>query len=252
MISVKNLSKKYGSFPAVNNLNLDIQNELFVFLGPNGAGKTTSIKMMTGLLVPSSGSIHINRHDLLKEPIKAKTAFGIVPEQIFLYEKLKGREFVEFISTVYRVPPQIARKRLEQLYEIFEMQDRIDDFIEDYSHGMKQKIAIIAALVHDPAVLFLDEPTVGLDPKAVRNLRDLLRGLIKKGKTVFMSTHILEIAENMCDRIGIINKGELVALGTPDELKSAYNSGAGSLEDIFLKLTDSGAVKGVDSFLQSE
>jgi len=252
MISVKNLSKSYGSFTAVNNLNLDIQNELFVFLGPNGAGKTTSIKMMTGLLIPSSGSIHIDGIDLLKEPIKAKSAFGIVPEQIFLYDKLKGREFVEFIATIYRVPPQTARKRLSQLYEIFELEDRIDDFIEDYSHGMKQKIAVISALVHNPGVLFLDEPTIGLDPKAVRNLKDILRGLIKKGKTVFMSTHILEIAENMCDRIGIIHNGELVAQGTPEEIKHTFNSGAGSLEDVFLKLTDSGAVRGVDSFLQSE
>ncbi len=252
MISVKNLSKRYGSIIAVNNLNLDIRNELFVFLGPNGAGKTTSIKMMTGLLVPSSGSVLINGFDLLKDPIKAKSSLGIVPEQVFLYDKLKGREFVEFIATIYRVPPPIAHKRLAQLYEIFEMEDRIDDFIEDYSHGMKQKIALIASLVHDPAVLFLDEPTVGLDPKAVRNLRDLLRGLIKKGKTVFMSTHILEIAENMCDRIGIIHKGELAALGTPDELKQTFHSGAGSLEDIFLKLTDSGTVSGVDIFLQGD
>ncbi|MBN2414093.1 ABC transporter ATP-binding protein [candidate division KSB1 bacterium] len=252
MISVKNLSKRYGSITAVNNLNLDIRNELFVFLGPNGAGKTTSIKMMTGLLVPSSGSVFINGFDLLKDPINAKSSLGIVPEQVFLYDKLKGREFVEFIATIYRVPPQIARKRLAQLYEIFELEERIDDFIEDYSHGMKQKIALIAALAHDPSVLFLDEPTVGLDPKAVRNLRDLLRGLIKKGKTVFMSTHILEIAGNMCDRIGIIHKGELVALGTPDELKQTSKSGAASLEDIFLNLTDSGAVRGVDLFLQSE
>ncbi len=250
MISIRNLSKKYGQVTVVNDLNLEINREFFVFLGPNGAGKTTTIKMMTGLLRPDSGSVFINGYDLSSEPIKAKSSFGFAPEQAFLYEKLTGQEFLKFIATIYRLPGALAQKRISQLTELFELDDRGIDFIEDYSHGMKQKISLIAALLHDPAVLFLDEPTVGLDPKSVKNLKDLLQGLVKKGKTVFMSTHILEIAETMCDRIGIINQGNLVAFGSPEEIKSSNQQLSGSLEDIFLKLTHSETDGQVENYLK--
>jgi len=250
MISVRNVSKRYGNLPAVNNLNLEIGREFFVFLGPNGAGKTTSIKMMTGLLPPDSGTILINDCNLLTEPIRAKRSLGYAPEQAFLYEKLTGREFLKFIATIYRLPGAEAHKRIARLSEIFEVNDRLNHYIEDYSHGMKQKISLIATLLHDPAVIFLDEPTVGLDPKAVKNLKELLRGMVQKGKTVFMSTHILEIAESMCDRIGIIHQGSLVACGAPEEIRNNNSQPGGSLEDVFLKLTHSETGSQVENYLK--
>ncbi len=251
MIKLSNLYKSYGKVAAVNNLDLEINNEFFVFLGPNGAGKTTTIKMMTGLIQPTQGAIEIGGIDMLQDPENAKAKFGLVPEEPFLYEKLTGIEYIRFIATLHKVPQSLTESRMQQLFDIFNIQERVGDFIEDYSHGMKQKIAIVAALIHDPQVLILDEPTSGLDPKAVRNLKDLLKGWVEKGRTVFMSTHILEIAESMCDRIGIINKGELAALGTPAELRSQYANN-GTLEDLFLNLTDSAGSDSVHSFLSSE
>jgi ABC-2 type transport system ATP-binding protein len=250
MISVVNLSKKYGATLAVDDLTLQVDKELFVFLGPNGAGKTTTIKMMTGLLAPSGGSIHINDIDLASRPLEAKKNIGLVPEQPFLYEKLSGREFLQFVTSVYEVPHGDARRRLDRLFEIFDLTDRADDLIESYSHGMKQKVALAGALVHDPKVLFLDEPTIGLDPKAARNLKDILRGLVDKGTTVFMSTHILEVAERMCDRIGIIHKGKLAALGTLQELRGTASEKTENLEDLFLHLTGSSPKVQIEEFIQ--
>jgi ABC-2 type transport system ATP-binding protein len=248
MINATNLTKKYGSFLAVDDLSLTVKNELFVFLGPNGAGKTTTIKMMTGLLQPTRGSITIDGIDLQKNPLQAKRAFGLVQEQPPLYEKLTAREFIQFLAGLYKVPASDAQRRMSQLFEIFEISDRADDLIENFSHGMKQKVALTGALIHEPNVLFLDEPTVGLDPKAARNLKDLLRGLVDKGATVFMSTHILEVAERMCDRIGIIDKGKLVALGTLGELSAKTDST--NLEDIFLKVTGTTELTEVARFLE--
>jgi len=251
MISLKNVSKAYNSFLAVDHLYLEINKEFFVFLGPNGAGKTSTIKMMTGLITPTSGEISINGIDLLKNPIEAKKQFGLVPDQPALYEKLTAREFVQFVGTVYKVPDTKVEERMNRLFDIFELAERIDDLIEDFSHGMKQKVALVAALIHEPAVLFLDEPTVGLDPHAVRNLKDLLRGLVARGTTVFMSTHILEIAEQMCDRVGIIDKGKLLAVGTLNELRANSSSPGGSLEDIFLELTGTPYQSKVKDFLET-
>jgi ABC-2 type transport system ATP-binding protein len=249
MIALQNVSKKYGSLLAVDDLNLKTDRELFVFLGPNGAGKTTTIKMMTGQLIPTSGSILIDGHDLLHAPLRAKQSFGLVSEHPFLYEKLSAVEFIDFIASVYRISPPEVNKRRERLFEIFELTHRQHDLLETFSRGMKQKVAIVAALIHDPKVLFLDEPTTGLDPKAAKNLKDLLRGLVGRGTTVFMSTHILEVAQNMCDRIGIIHRGRLIALGTLAELKKNV-SNVDSLEEIFLDLTGSSSETDIDRFLQ--
>ena len=252
MIETIHLSKAYGSVLAVDDLNLNIGNELFVFLGPNGAGKTTTIKMMTGLLQPGGGSVKINGYDLQTQPVEAKRITGLVPEVPFLYEKLTAREFVQFMADMYRVDRKDCQRRMDNLFELFDINASADELIQTFSHGMKQKVALSGALIHDPQVLLLDEPTVGLDPKSARNLKDVLRGLVKRGVTVFMSTHILEIAERMCDRVGIINKGRLIALGTMDELRQQSKDKDKSLEDIFLDLTGGTEYQEVAKFLEDK
>ncbi|TQS75401.1 ABC transporter ATP-binding protein [Ornithinibacillus gellani] len=245
-IQISGLTKAYGRNEAVKHIHLDVQKgELFGFLGPNGAGKTTTIKMMTGLLEPSEGTIELNGVDIWKEPIKAKQLISYVPDQPNLYPKLTGWEYLEFISSVFRMEKDTYEKNANELLAIFGLKDRADELIESYSHGMKQKIAICGALVHDPDILFLDEPTVGLDPKSARNLKNLLRSRCDDGMTVFITTHILEIAEQMCDRIGIISHGDIIALGTMDELRALEGGSAGSLEDIFLELTGDEAQQAV-------
>ncbi len=251
MIVAEGLRKCYGSTVAVEDLSLTVDGELFVFLGPNGAGKTTTIKMMTGLLKPDRGRVRLKGFDLTAQPLEAKRCLGLVPERPYVYPKLTGREFLTFMADLYQVDRQTASRRLEHLVEIFDLDTHIDRLIETYSHGMKQKMALSGALIHDPQVLFLDEPTVGLDPKSARNLKDLLRGLVQRGVTVFMSTHILEIAESMCDRVGIINQGKLIALGTMRELRR-MSKGHQSLEDIFLELTGSEEQREVLKYLQEE
>lgn len=248
MIKIENASKQFNGKPAVVQLNLDVRNELYVFLGPNGAGKTTSIKMMTGLLTPDTGSIAINNIDLIKEPVSAKRKFGYVPEFPALHPKLTPQEFLDFIAHVYQIPAPLAKSRVKQLYDIFELvfENKLN---EELSNGMKKKISIIAALLHEPSVLFLDEPTAALDPKAARYLKDILRGLVEKGVTIFMTTHILEIAESMADRIGIINHGALASSGTLQELKEQHPEDA-SLEDIFLKLTGKAETEKISKFLR--
>ena len=252
MIQATNLTKKYDGLLAVDNLNLQVNNELFVFLGPNGAGKTTTIKMMTGLLKPTSGTITIEGYDLLQQPVEAKRMFGLVPDTPVLYDKLSLREFLEFIGNLYEVDRDAFNRRFDQLIDLFDLDDRVNDLIQNFSHGMKQKCILAAALIHDPKVLFLDEPTVGLDPKSARNLKDLLRGLVNKGTTVFMSTHILEIAEAMCDRVAIINNGKIVALGTMDELRVHSKQKDQSLEEIFLELTGGSEYDEVLKYLEDK
>ena len=252
MLQVEQLHKAFGDRIAVDELSLQIEHELFVFLGPNGAGKTTTIKMMTGLLHPDRGRVLIDGIDLAADPIGAKRLFGLVQESPVLYEKLSAREFVHFLARLYQVPEEDAVRRTGQLFEIFEISDRADELVEEFSHGMKQKVALAGALVHEPRVLFLDEPTVGLDPKAARNLKDLLRGMVERGTTVFMSTHILEVAERMCDRAGIIHQGRLIALGTMDELRKNSAAEKASLEEIFLQLTASEVGADVNRFLEEQ
>jgi ABC-2 type transport system ATP-binding protein len=235
-ILAQGLSKTYGTHVAVNNLNLAVRpGEILGFLGPNGAGKTTTIKMLTGLLKPTAGTAAILGHNIQQEPVAAKALFGYVPDTPNLYGKLTGWEFLRFIARLYRVPPEQAEHRAAELLRLFDLTSAASDLIEGYSHGMQQKMAMAAALVHDPKVLFLDEPTVGLDPRSARLVKDLLGQLRGLGTAVFLSTHILEIAERMCDRVVIIDQGNVVAAGTMDELRAMR--GQGPLEDIFLGLT---------------
>jgi ABC-2 type transport system ATP-binding protein len=239
-ILAQNLRKTYGKHEAVKNVSLTIQpGEIVGFLGPNGAGKTTTMKMLTGLLQPTSGSASIVGHDVQKEPVKAKAAFGYVPDTPNLYGKLNGWEFLRFIARLYRVPKEQAERRANELLRLFELSEAASDLIEGYSHGMQQKTALAAALIHNPQVLFLDEPTVGLDPRSARVIKDLLGQLRDRGTAVFFSTHILEIAERMCDRVLIINKGEIIADGNIDSLRARDGrmGGDSSLEDIFISLT---------------
>jgi len=252
VIEAIDLTKKYDSLTAVNAINLQIHRELFVFLGPNGAGKTTTIKMMTGLLKPTSGRVIIEGYDLNTHSIEAKRLFGLVPDTPVVYEKLTLKEFLEFIGNLYQVDSRNFKRRFHQLIELFELKDRVNDLIQNFSHGMKQKCILAAALIHDPKVLFLDEPTAGLDPRSARNLKDLLKGLVEKGVTVFMSTHILEIAEAMCDRVAIINQGKIVAQGTMDELRKLSKKNEKSLENIFLELTGSAEFDEVIKYLEDQ
>lgn len=239
MISITGLSKSYnkGAVKAVDNLNMHVNHgEIFGFLGPNGAGKTTTIKMMIGLLNPDSGSIIINGHDIQREPLEVKRNIGYVPDNPDVYDRLTGIEYLNFMADVYGVPADLRKERIKYFLDIFELNDAATDLIKSYSHGMKQKIVLTGALIHDPAVWILDEPMVGLDPKSSHLLKELMRKHCEKGNTVFFSTHILEVAEKLCDRIGIIHKGKLIAVGTMDELRQGDN--AGSLENIFLELTE--------------
>lgn len=236
VIEVRGLLKQYGAQRAVNAIDLDIRRgEIFGLLGPNGAGKTTTIKILTGLLAPTAGTARICGFNIQAQPLQAKACIGYVPDTPNLYGKLNAWEFLRFIGRLYRVPKPQVEQRATELLKMFDLEDAAGDLLEGYSHGMQQKMALAGALVHNPKVLFLDEPTVGLDPKSARLIKSLLRQIADRGATVFFSTHILEIAERMCDRVAIINKGEIIAVGTMDELRAGGASG--SLEDIFLSLT---------------
>jgi len=237
LIEMRQLVKRYGEKAAVDGVSLEVHGgEIFGFLGPNGAGKTTTIKVIVGLLQPTSGTVRVGGHDVQKEPLQAKASSGYVPDEPHLYPKLTGRELLRFVGDLYGVTGEQVERRIDELLRLFDLTPAADDTIDSYSHGMRQKTALAAALVHDPKVLVLDEPTVGLDPKSARLIKDLLRQMAERGAAVFLSTHILEIAENMCDRIGIINQGRLIASGTMAELRS-LGTGESSLEDIFLSLT---------------
>ena len=250
LIETLDLAKRFGDKVAVDKVNLQVRaGEIFGFLGPNGAGKTTTIKMIVGLLQPTSGAVRVAGHDVQTEPLAAKAASGFVPDAPNLYTKLSARELLHFVGELYDVEPVMVERRIEELLRLFDLTAAADDLIDSYSHGMRQKVSLAAALVHDPRVLVLDEPTVGLDPKSARLIKDLLRQLAQRGAAVFLSTHILEIAERMCDRIGIINRGALVAVGTMDELR-AMGQGTSSLEDMFLSLTGGAEYAAIAQVLQ--
>jgi ABC-2 type transport system ATP-binding protein len=237
LITTNHLVKKFGDKLAVNDISFEVSGgEIFGFLGPNGAGKTTTIKMIVGLLKPSSGTIQVSGFDVQTQAQQAKAMAGYVPDTPNLYPKLTGRELLRFIGDLYGIEKAAVERRIEELLRLFDLNEAGNDTIDSYSHGMQQKTALAAALVHDPRVLVLDEPTVGLDPKSARLIKDILRQMAERGAAVFLSTHIMEIAERMCDRIGIIHQGQLVAVGTFAELRS-LGSGDSSLEDIFLSLT---------------
>ncbi len=238
LIETHNLIKRYGDKVAVKEVSFDVYaGEVFGFLGPNGAGKTTTIKMIVGLLQPTSGTVKVAGYDVQAQPLQAKSASGYVPDTPNLYAKLTGRELLRFVGDLYNMDKKQAAQRADELLRMFDLAAAADDTVDSYSHGMQQKTSLATALMHDPKVLVLDEPTVGLDPKSARLIKDILRQMAERGATVFLSTHILEIAERMCDRIGIINKGELIAVGTMGELRTLGKTGETSLEDIFLGLT---------------
>lgn len=236
MIEAKGLRKQFGEFTAVDGINFNIKpGEVVGFLGPNGAGKTTTIKMITGLLVPDDGHALVTGIDIQKEPIKAKAQFAYVPDTPNLYGKLKAIEYLRFMAQLYHVPADVADKRMGKLLDLFELTDKAGTYLEGFSHGMQQKAAIIGAMLHDPKVILLDEPTVGLDPRSARVVKDLLRQHAQNGNAVFFSSHILEIVQNMCDCVVIINHGQIVADAPVNELTQMQ--GDQSLEDIFLELT---------------
>ncbi len=237
LVKVSNLKKNFGTFTAVKSISFTINSgEIYGFLGPNGAGKTTTMKMLTGILTPTDGKIEICGLDLPTHPLEVKSQIGVVPDEPKLYENLTGQEFLEFVGSVFSMDKDEMKKRIEELCDAFEI-NFLEKFIGDYSHGMKQKLMLTSVLMRKPKVIFLDEATVGLDAKSAKILKMLLRKYADEGSSIFMTTHVLEIAEKMCDRIGIINSGEIIAEGTLSELRN--ESGKQSLEDIFLQLTGS-------------
>lgn len=239
-IVLSNVRKSYGRTLAVRDLSIEIpRGQLFAFLGPNGAGKTTTIKMIVGLLRPDAGCIHVCRQDITTDGLAVKSQLAYVPDQPFLYEKLTGREFLYFVAEIYGLPKKRRDDNLTSLIRRLDIGEFLDQLTESYSHGMKQRVVLAAALLHDPAVLVIDEPMVGLDPRAIRTVKNLFVEHTRRGGTVFMSTHTLDIAEAVADRIGIINEGELIAIGTLGELRTQARR-EHSLEEIFLELTEVG------------
>lgn len=239
MITIKNVTKIYGKdFKAVDNMNLVINdNEIFGFLGPNGAGKTTTIKMICGITPISEGEIFVNEHSIDKNPLEAKLSIGYVPDDPNILMRLTGYEYLNFIGSIYKVEPFLLKERIEKYAKTFDLYDDLSDRIENYSHGMKQKLLVIGVLVHNPKNWVLDEPMTGLDPRSSFKLKEMMRAHADEGNTVLFSTHVLAVAEQLCDRIGIINKGKLVFVGTVHELREMRQSGE-SLEHIFLELTE--------------
>ena len=241
MIRTDRLRKLFGAVTAVDDLTLTVgEGEFFCFLGPNGAGKTTTIKLLTGLLRPTGGRAEIGGFDIVARPVEAKRLLGYIPDQPFLYEKLTTREFMRFVAGLYGFDGPDVGRRIEENLATFEVSGSADHLIADLSHGTRQKIAFAATFLHEPRVVVVDEPWVGLDPRSIRNVKNYLRQRTREGTTVFMSTHTLSIAEEIADRIGIIHNGRLLALGSVDEIK-ALASQPGTLEDVFLELTREGA-----------
>jgi ABC-2 type transport system ATP-binding protein len=244
MIRLTNLTKRYGSFTAVNAIDLDVPpGELFGFLGPNGAGKTTTLRMIAGILRPTSGTVEIGGVNIATDPIAAKSKLGFIPDRPFIYEKLTGAEFLRFVAGLYDQEGAVVEHRARELLALFDLEEWRDELVESYSHGMRQKLIISSAFVHRPEVIVVDEPMVGLDPKAARILKDLFREYTRRGHTIMMSTHTLEVAQTLCDRIAIIQGGVIRACGTMDELRTDAEAGATGLEEIFLKLTGENAAR---------
>lgn len=240
LLQLKNISKTYskGNVKAVDNINLEIKSgEIFGFLGPNGAGKSTTIKMIVGLLKPDEGSIILDGINVWEEPLKAKSAISYVPDNPEIYDRLNGIDYLNFIADMYGISKAVREERIEYYSSLFNIKDALGDIINSYSHGMKQKLVLTSSLLNDPRLFILDEPMVGLDPKSSFNLKEIMRKMCDEGRTVFFSTHVMEVAEKICDRIAIINRGKIVALGTMEELR-AHAKERESLENIFLELTE--------------
>jgi ABC-2 type transport system ATP-binding protein len=252
MIELRGVTKRYRNLVAVNNLSLRVgKGEVFGFLGPNGAGKTTTIKMMAGLMQPTEGNILVGGIDVAVDPIRAKALIGFIPDRPFLYEKLTGEEFLRFMGGLYELDGAQLDRRVDELFELFSLEDFRDELIEGYSHGMRQRLVMGAAFLHHPQVVIVDEPMVGLDPQGARLVKQIFREQCARGRTVFMSTHTLGVAEEVCDRIGIIHRGELIALGTKEELQKQVKGGADRLETIFLQLTGGEEMTRVVEYLKS-
>ncbi len=238
MIELKDLTKKYGEFEAVNELNLSVKKgEVFGFIGPNGAGKTTTIKIMGGILEPTTGTVTIAGISMQEEPEKAKSKIGFIPDRPYLYEKLTGMEFLRFTADLYGVSEEAFQTTALKILKDFSLADWADELVESYSHGMKQRLIMSAALLHNPEVIIVDEPMVGLDPAGIIMVKNLFKTLAEQGVTIFMSTHTLKVAEDICDRIGVIHKGSLIAMGTTTELQREANVTEADLERVFLNLT---------------
>jgi ABC-2 type transport system ATP-binding protein len=238
VIRLQALTKRYGKFTAVDGIDLHVpKGELFGLLGPNGAGKTTTIRMIAGILRPTSGAVRVAGVDIQARPREAKARLGYIPDRPFVYDKLTGGEFLRFAAALYGHQGAVVERRIDELLELFELTPWKNELTESYSHGMRQKLIISGALVHKPEVIVVDEPMVGLDPRSARLLKDLFRQFVDRGGTVLMSTHTMEVAEVMCDRIAIVHRGKIAAYGTMDDLRRQTASGDATLEDLFLRLT---------------
>jgi ABC-2 type transport system ATP-binding protein len=238
MIRLTQLTKQYGKFTAVQGIDLEIPaGTLYGFLGPNGAGKTTTMRMIAGILRPTSGRVEVAGIDVAADPVKAKTHLGFIPDRPYVYDKLSGAEFLRFVAALYGQEGAVIERRIDELLELFELTRWKDELTETYSHGMRQKLIISSALVHRPAVIVVDEPMVGLDPRSAHLLKQIFRHFVSRGGTVLMSTHTLEVAEAMCDQIAIIQNGRIAASGTMADVRQQTASGNASLEELFLRLT---------------
>ena len=239
MIELKNLTKHYGNIPAVNNLSLSVvKGEIYGFIGPNGAGKTTTIRIMGGVLAPTEGTVVIDGINMADDPENVKRRVGFIPDRPFIYEKLTGMEFMRFSADLYGVDEREFSDKAEALLRKFAIFNWADELIESYSHGMKQRLIISSALLHNPTVIIVDEPMVGLDPAAMRMVKNMFRELASEGMTIFMSTHTLAVAEDLCDRIGVIHRGALIATGTTGDLRRDAGVQEADLEEVFLILTE--------------
>lgn len=239
MIQLTGLTKRYGKILAVNNLDLNVKKgEIFGFIGPNGAGKTTTIRMMGGLIAPTSGTVIINGKNMAEEPEEAKQSIGFIPDRPYLYGKLTGMEFMKFTADLYGMGQNGFFDKAKDLLQTFSIWDWASELIDSYSHGMKQRLIMSAALLHEPEILIVDEPMVGLDPRAIRLVKDMMRKLANEGMTIFVSTHALEVAQDICDRVGVINKGKVIASGATRELVRAAGVDEKDLEAVFLRLTE--------------
>lgn len=239
MIKMINLTKRFGNYTAVSNVNLEIEcGKIFAFLGTNGAGKTTTIRLMTGVLQPTSGTVEIGGYDIQRNPLEAKFLMGVIPDRPYLYGKLTGREFLTFMADLYQVPHRLAQQRIDELLDHNGLVEQQHDLVDSYSHGMKQRLMMCASQVHNPQLLVLDEPMVGLDPKGARLLKDTLKRRAAEGLTIFMSTHSLSVAEEVADQLAIIKKGEIIAHGTLDDLYARAKTDAPDLENVFLQIID--------------
>lgn len=251
MLRLEAVTKRYGGFTAVDGIDLSVsRGRIFGFLGPNGAGKTTTIRMVSGVLLPTAGRVLVGGDDLAREPEKAKSRMGYIPDRPYLYEKLSGGEFLRFVAGLWGTDGRETEDRARRLLALFDLSQWKDELVESYSHGMRQKLLISSALIHQPELIVVDEPMVGLDPKSARILKDLFRTYVDNGGTVFLSSHTLEVVEVLCDAIAIIHEGRIIAQGNMDELRSQADAGEAHLEEIFLKVTGGEAVADIVASLQ--